>query len=117
LRAESVLILASGGATHNLREFGRHELAAPPVDYAAEFDAWLHDAVSRGDETALLDYTRRAPQAKRNHPTPEHFLPLFVAMGAGGEGAPGARVHASFTYGLLSMAAFAWGSVTPPEAI
>ena len=54
----------------------------------------------------LLNYCDRAPHALRNHPTPEHLLPLFVAMGAVGKKAKGKVLHSSFTYGVLSMAAF-----------
>jgi 4,5-DOPA dioxygenase extradiol len=61
------------------------------------------------DRTAdLLDYRRLAPQAQTAHPTEEHFLPLFVALGAAA-GEPGRALHRSFAHGSLSMAAFAWG--------
>ena len=105
LRDEGFLILASGAATHNLRDFFGQELAAEPLPYAREFAAWLTDAVVNGRTDELLDYENRAPHALRNHPTPEHFLPLFVAMGAGGEGR---LLHDAYTYGILSMAAFGW---------
>jgi 4,5-DOPA dioxygenase extradiol len=109
LRDQGVLILASGGATHNLREAGRYALDAPPPAYASEFDAWLNQAIQTGDEAALLDYLHAAPHAARNHPTAEHLLPLFVALGAGDAGVAGRRLHRGYTYGILSMAAFAWG--------
>jgi len=48
----------------------------------------------------------QAPHARRAHPSPEHFLPLYVALGAAGEGAPAARIHRGFTLGGLSMSAF-----------
>lgn len=105
LREQGVLILASGSATHNLRDFFGRALDSPPQDYASEFDNWLGEAVSAGDRETLLDYVKKGPHALINHPTPEHFLPLFVAMGAGDKG----RVlHRAFTYGVISMAAFAW---------
>ncbi len=107
LRDAGVLILASGGATHNLRDFGRHALDAPPQDYARGFADWLQAAIEAGDENALADVWNAAPQATRNHPSPEHLLPLHVALGAG-DGAPGRVLHDSFTYGVLSMAAYAW---------
>lgn len=109
LRDEGVLILASGGATHNLREAGRYALDAPPPAYASEFDAWLYQSIQTANEAALLDYTHAAPHAARNHPTAEHLLPLFVALGAGGAGVKGRRLHHGYTYGILSMAAYAWG--------
>ena len=109
LRDEGVLVLASGGATHNLGEFGRHPIGAPPVEYARAFDDWLAEAVEAGRAGDVADYRNRAPHGARNHPSEEHFLPLLVAMGAGGPGAKGRRLHASFTYGVLSMAAFAFG--------
>ncbi len=108
LRDEGVLVLGSGGATHNLREFGRYAIDDPPVAYALEFDDWLHGAVARGDDAALAGYADVAPYGRRNHPTPEHFLPILVPAGAAGRGTPGRRIHAAFEYGVLSMAAFAW---------
>jgi 4,5-DOPA dioxygenase extradiol len=107
LRDEGILILGSGGATHDLRAIRDRSTDAPPPEETRAFDDWLAAAVVGGDAEALLDYERRAPAARRNHPTPEHFLPLFVPLGAAGS--PRGRVlHRSFTYGVLSMAAFAW---------
>jgi 4,5-DOPA dioxygenase extradiol len=37
------------------------------------------------------------------------LLPLFVALGAGGELSTGQPLHSSFTYGILSMASYAFG--------
>jgi 4,5-DOPA dioxygenase extradiol len=112
LRQEGVLVLASGGATHNLSEF------APPIDrpppaHVVAFDQWLARTVEAGDEAALVDYQRTAPDARRAHPRAEHFMPFFVAFGAGGPGAAGKRIHRSFTYGALSMAAFTFGPKAP----
>ena len=108
LREEGVLVMGSGAITHNLRDFGRWGLNDPPAAYAAEFDAWVRDAVTRGDTEAVVDYRARAPHAARNQPSEEHFLPLLVAMGAGGKGAKARTLHEGFTYGFLSMAAYAF---------
>jgi 4,5-DOPA dioxygenase extradiol len=108
LRERGVLILGSGGATHNLREFSRHALDAPPADYALQFHDWLAEVIAQGELAALLNYHNCAPHATRNHPTPEHFLPLFVPLGAAGPAARGRRLFSAFEYGVLSMAAFAW---------
>ena len=105
LREEGVLILASGSATHNLRDFFGRAVDAPPLDYAREFDDWLCAAVETNDRASLLDYGKQGPHALTNHPTPEHFLPLLVAMGAGDAGR---TLHRAFTYGAISMTAFAW---------
>ncbi|MGA9854716.1 MAG: class III extradiol ring-cleavage dioxygenase [Gammaproteobacteria bacterium] len=91
LRAQGVLIIGSGGATHNLREYFHPTSDHQPYE---EFSVWLYDALMHGNQEALLDYRQRAPQAERNHPTAEHFLPLFAAMGAGGPHT--ARLHHSF---------------------
>jgi 4,5-DOPA dioxygenase extradiol len=109
LRAEGVLIMGSGSATHNLREFGSYPLDARPQAYAAEFEAWLFEAIRTAQEDDLINYRSRAPHAVRNHPTEDHIWPLFVPLGAAGEGATGGRIYEGYTYGILSMAAYAWG--------
>jgi 4,5-DOPA dioxygenase extradiol len=105
LRRDGVLVLASGGAVHNLTEF-RNGIFETPA-WAAAFDTWLIDAVGRGDTAALENWRDQAPEPDRAHPSDEHLLPLFVAYGASG-GRPGTTLHRSFTYGSLSMAAFAF---------
>jgi 4,5-DOPA dioxygenase extradiol len=121
LREEGVLILASGNATHNLREAFSHALDAPPVPYAREFADWLTGRIEAGDTEALLDYLAQGPQGPKNHPTPDHYLPLLVALGAGDRtdgdtgGATGARLHDGYTFGVLSMAAYAWSPA--PRAV
>jgi 4,5-DOPA dioxygenase extradiol len=105
LRDEGTLIVASGSSTHNLRDFFGRSLDAEPLSYARDFNEWLKDAISNDNIPELLDYINKGPQAQRNHPTPEHFLPLFVAMGSGGKGQ---TLHDSFAYGAIAMSAFAW---------
>lgn len=108
LRQEGVLILASGAATHNPRTFGQYALDATPPPWAQAFDGWLATAIAHNDTDALLDYRQQAPHAMQNHPSEEHLLPLFVALGAGGESAQRTQLHTSFTYGAFSMAAYAF---------
>ena len=117
LLAEDVLVLGSGAVTHNLREFGRYRAHDAAPDYVGEFDAWLERALLAGDEAALLDW-ENAPHAARNHPSPEHFLPLFAALGAAGAAPKARRLHASISYGILSMAAYAFepACLTAPNA-
>jgi len=107
LRQAGILILASGTTTHNLRAFGQYAFDAPPPNWVQEFDDWLAAAIAHNKIDALLDYRRQAPHALQNHPSEEHLLPLFVALGAGGE-TTGTQLHTSFTYGAFSMAAYAF---------
>lgn len=104
LRRDGVLILATGGAVHNLRQF--HVDREKPAHWALSFDAWLSERIAAGDAEALVGYRRSRPDGELAHPTDEHLLPLFVAMGAGG--GKGRALHRSFAHGSLSMAAYAW---------
>ena len=51
----------------------------------------------------LLNYRHLAPFATKNHPTEEHFLPLYSALGAAGIQPRVERLHASSTYSILRM--------------
>ncbi len=86
LRDEGVLILGSGSFTHDLRSYiaERHAPDAAEPEWVTGFADWMHAAIMADDRQALRDYRRLAPDAVRNHPTEEHLLPLFVALGAGG---------------------------------
>lgn len=105
LRSEGVLIVGSGAATHNLGEIGPGDEAP---DWVAAYDDWLTARAEAGDAQALAGWRQHGPQARRNHPTPEHWLPLLVAMGAGG-GAAGRVLHRSTTWGVLRMTMLAFG--------
>jgi 4,5-DOPA dioxygenase extradiol len=111
LRAQGVLVLGTGSMTHNLGEFfgGGRE----PAPYVLEFSRWVESAIARGDRTALLNYRERAPHAHRAHPTEDHFLPVFFALGAAGWGGetPVASDYISreVMYSMLAMDAFAVG--------
>jgi 4,5-DOPA dioxygenase extradiol len=107
LRDEGILIMASGSATHNLGVLNA-DYHAQPQSQTTQFVDWLTNAIASGDTEDLLAYRSRAPYAMYNHPSEEHLLPLFVAMGAAGKLARGTQIHSSFTYGDLSMAAYQW---------
>ncbi len=108
LRHDGVLIVGSGSFTHNLAEFrGRGSRDATAPDWVESFVDWTAQAIEDGREDDLIAYRTRAPEAVRNHPTDEHLLPLFAAMGAGG--GPGRRMHASTTFSILAMDAYAFG--------
>jgi len=105
LLKEGVLILASGSLTHNLSEF-RGRTAASTEPYVREFQDWMQRAIAAKDIAALLDYRRLAPHAVRAHPTDEHLLPLFSALGVAGTCATATRVTDEVRYGMLAMDAY-----------
>ncbi|CAL4953423.1 unnamed protein product [Urochloa decumbens] len=104
LREEGVLILGSGSATHNLRKMGPPD--APVPQWAAEFDAWLKDALLNGRYEDVNWYEEKAPHGKVAHPWPDHFYPLHVALGAAGESAKAEQIHQSWTNATLSYASY-----------
>lgn len=112
LRDEGVLIIGSGGATHNLAHAIRAEHDVPFVDWANSFREWLAETVENDRRDDLANYQAIAPEARRNHPTGEHFLPLLSAMGAAEPGEPCRRIHASETYGALAMDMYLFGAQT-----
>ncbi len=109
LAREGVLILASGGLTHNLHEFGHYAYDDPPPDWVQAFRTWMQARLEAGDVDALLDYRALTPHAERNHPTDEHLLPLYVALGAAEEPLRVRHLEAGVTYGVISMDGFVFG--------
>ena len=82
LRDEGVLIMGSGFMTHGLPFLEDFRPDATPPAWSKEFDLWSAETLAKGDVDALVDYKRRAPAVRFAHPTVDHFVPLFVALGA-----------------------------------
>lgn len=107
LGADGVLVIGSGSFTHNLGEAfralraGQRQLDVPV--WVSDFTGWMGDKLAANDVASLLDYRRAAPFAAKNHPTDEHLLPLYVAMGAAGEAGKAKLVHDSAEFGVLAM--------------
>jgi 4,5-DOPA dioxygenase extradiol len=110
LREEGVLVIGSGSFTHDLSEFRGRALEDPAPGWVTEFADWMDLAIIEGRTADLLDYRARAPFAVKNHPTDEHLLPLFVALGAGGDAPRPQHLHASATHGVLRMDAYGFGA-------
>lgn len=108
LRTHDVLVIGSGGLTHNLRRPRAPSLNAPSPPDVVAFSDWMDEALTDGRIEDLLAYRSKAPCAAMQHPTDEHLLPLYVALGAAGPVARAKRLHSSATYGVLRMDAYAF---------
>jgi 4,5-DOPA dioxygenase extradiol len=103
LADEGILVIGSGHMTHNLREFFSGNGGSPA--YVEQFRAWVRERLEKHELDALADYRTRAPGAQRAHPSEEHFLPLFVALGAAGDYSGAERVL-DLVDGPLAMDAY-----------
>lgn len=114
LTRNGVLILASGGLTHNLGEVVFDAPDGEALPHVAEFRDWFTAALARRDLPALLDWRREAPHAARAHPSAEHLLPLFVVLGAAGENAAAQIAHRDYQLGALALDAFVFRTGQEP---
>ena len=105
LRDDGVLVFASGGIVHNLREIQWQGNGVVP--WARDFNDWMAGRLAAGRIEELLDYRSLAPTAQRAHPTDEHLEPIFVALGAGGF--PAKRIDLGITMGSLGMDGYLLG--------
>ena len=79
LRKQQILIIGSGNITHNLQAL---RWDADSIDVAAkDFKLWLLQQLKTHIPTAL-DW-HQYPNYQNIHPSDEHLLPLFFALGAG----------------------------------
>jgi 4,5-DOPA dioxygenase extradiol len=100
---EGVLVIGSGHTTHNLRDWMGNRRRHEPLRYAQEFAEWLQERLAARDTDALVAYREQAPDAVRAHPSEEHFLPLFVALGAAGADAAAERIIDGYEAGALAI--------------
>ena len=83
LREEGVLVIGSGFMTHGLPFLTREAMEGANIPgWSVEFDAWAAEALTRGDVDTLADYRAKAPGMPYAHPTVDHYVPLFITLGA-----------------------------------
>lgn len=84
LRDEGVLIIGSGFMTHSFAAINKYvRTGGESLESAiVEFDQWAAEALAKNDLDTLLNYRKTAPAVGYAHPTVDHFVPLFVALGA-----------------------------------
>lgn len=99
LRDQQILLIGSGSITHNLRELSWNDDQQNVPEWASIFRNHVVSKLNHSDFDAVLAWSN-IPYVQRNHPTLEHFAPLFFAMGAGHRFSV---VHSSFTMGALGM--------------
>lgn len=79
LRREQILIIGSGSITHNLAALSWNAESEDPT--AKAFKVWLLHQL-KTDIPAALDW-QQFDQVEQVHPSSEHLLPLFFALGCG----------------------------------
>ena len=112
LGKEGILLVGSGSFTHNLRELRRNDPETTDAPHTMEFLHWFLDRMQAGDLEGLLGYRSTAPHAVRTHPSDEHLLTLFFAMGAADDWRQFVHLDSGSTYHSLRMDAFAFGTAS-----
>ncbi len=115
LRDAGVLVVGSGNLTHNLSHFHQLRGADSAPEYVTAFQHWVHDHLQSGDIPSLLGYRHLAPGAMQAHPTDEHLLPFYVALGAAGTEFETEAVYSGVTFNMLAMDSYAFWPVNHPN--
>jgi len=110
LRDEGILVIGSGGIVHNLGLVHLQEKNSGVDPWAAEFDRWVAARLEARDIEGLLGYQATAPEAELSVPTPEHFNPIFVTLGASWPEDRLDTIYEGFHYGNLSMRSFVFAA-------
>jgi 4,5-DOPA dioxygenase extradiol len=110
LPGEGILVIGSGGITHNLRFACADDDGTGEAPWARAFADWVATRLDAADTEALLDWRGRAPEPDRNHPTAEHLLPLFLALGAAGERWTARRLYQGAIRGSVMLDSWAFDS-------
>jgi 4,5-DOPA dioxygenase extradiol len=104
LRRRGFLIVGSGNITHNLRDWQlAHAHGGIDTRYVREFSDWVQEQLAGGRIEALLNYRQTQAAGVRAHPSDEHLLPLFTALGAAGEGATARAWYRGISDHVIAM--------------
>lgn len=97
------LVIGSGGITHNLSDISA---STKIKDYAYDFNEYINNVLKSGDEEKLIDSLKHKDFSK-NHPSVEHFSPLFISYG-NAVNKKAISFNKEFIYSNISMDCFAF---------
>ncbi|KAI0559057.1 dioxygenase [Gracilaria domingensis] len=110
LPKKDIAVIGTGNISHNLPVLfssGQNEQRDAEFKRRVQsFLQWFDAQMKVCNVDNLLHYRDKAPFAKDNHPTDDHLMPLYVAMGAAGGEFKGRKIHESFDFGILAMDAW-----------
>ncbi|MFW9809001.1 MAG: 4,5-DOPA dioxygenase extradiol [Candidatus Thorarchaeota archaeon] len=105
LRNMGVLIIGSGNLVHNL---GAVAWNSPSLVYewAQQFEDAIIDSLYKEDPNVFIGFENIQEIAKKSHPSPDHYLPLLYAVGAGGFEDEPILNNQKLIHGSISMTCF-----------
>jgi 4,5-DOPA dioxygenase extradiol len=106
LRHQGVMIIGSGGVTHNLNDFKR-DTNAPIAPWAQQFDSYIKKALVDFEHQDLINYKNNLDDlAIHAHPSDEHYLPLLYIAGLQEPNDSLNFIHEGFMHSTFSMRSF-----------
>ncbi len=105
LREQGIMIVASGGAVHNLGDLKWSDKNGEGFPWAKQFEEWLIRVLQEKNVEELLAF-EEFPGYFKAHPSNEHFLPILFAVGATLPGDDAQIIFRGIEYGSLSMLCF-----------
>ena len=77
-------------------------------DYVQGFADWVHQHMAAKDVPALLNYRQASPSGAQAHPSEDHLLPLFTALGAAGADARPEAFYRGISDYVIAMDGYAF---------
>ena len=109
LAQQDIWVVASGNITHNLRDW---QVAASTNGqtpaYVHHFADWVHTQLVDRNIQALLNYRQHAVEGRQAHPSEDHLLPLYVALGAAGADAQPHAFYRGVSDYVIAMDGYAF---------
>jgi 4,5-DOPA dioxygenase extradiol len=109
LAEKNIWVIASGNITHNLRDW--HVAASTHGQtpaYVHQFADWVAEKLSAHDVSALLNYRQLSAEGRQAHPSEDHLLPLYVALGVAGVGATPQAFYRGVSDYVIAMDGYAF---------
>jgi len=111
LRKANVLVIGSGGISHNLGRIDWQAQENEANGWAAEFMQSFEEAVSRNDIEALSQ-PWELPHGREAVPTLDHYLPFLVILGIAGNNKL-VPIHKGWGFGTLALHSYGLGLEAP----